>query len=231
MTDILCQVESMESLTPTVTAVILRPSVEVNFLPGQYIEVVMAEKDRRAFSIANAQRVDNKIELHIGAAEQDTRSLEVIEQMKTGETFISIPKGEAHFRAENANPVILVAGGTGYSYARSILNAAMQTTSNVDITLYWGTRSLNDMYEYDLLTKLAVENERFTFIPVVENAPENWESHTGWVHKAVLADHEDLKPFTVYVAGRFDMAAVARDDFVAGGLLKDNLVGDAYSFI
>ncbi|MCY7297154.1 NAD(P)H-flavin reductase [Alteromonas sp. a30] len=231
MTEILCQVESMEPLTPTVTAVTLRPSVEVNFHPGQYIEVIMAENDRRAFSIANAQRTDNKIELHIGASEQETRSLEVLERMKEGEIFISSPKGEAYLRREDPNPMILVAGGTGYSYARSILNAALEGASNVNVTLYWGTRSLNDMYEYQLLSDLALENERFTFIPVVENAEVDWVGKTGWVHKAVVADHQDLKAFSIYVAGRFDMAKVARDDFYTQGLLAENLVGDAYAFI
>ena len=218
MTEIVCQVESMAPLTPTVTAVTLRPGVEVNFQPGQYIEVIMAENDRRAFSIANAKRTDNKIELHIGASEQDSRSLEVLNQMKSGETYIGLPKGEAHLRRDDANPVILVAGGTGYSYARSILNAALETKSNVKITLYWGTRSLQDMYEYQTLNDLALKHERFTFIPVIEKPEDDWQGKTGWVHQAVLADHQDLKAFTVYVAGRFDMAKVVRDDFCAKGL-------------
>lgn len=231
MTDILCQVESMEALTSTVTAVTLKPNVEVSFQSGQYLEVVMSEQDRRAFSIANAPREDNLLELHIGAAEQDQRSLEVLERMKSGSITISEPQGKAHYQPDNNNPIILVAGGTGYSYARSILHHVLRTPSAPEVSLYWGTRTLTDMYEYEQLTKLAQQNAHFNFLPVLEQAPENWQSHTGWVHKAVLDDFDTMQSHTVYIAGRFEMSATARDDFTNKGLLKENLFGDAYAFI
>lgn len=235
MTDIVCQVESMEPLTPTVSAITLKPDVEVSFLPGQYLEVVMGEKDRRPFSIANAPRSDNKLELHIGSAGTDVRALEVLKRMKSGSISITSAQGKAHFRPENTKPMILVAGGTGYSYIRSVLHAALDTfsadESRSNITLYWGTRSLEDMYEYAELTKLAQAYQYFTFVPVLEEPPENWHSHIGWVHQAVLDDFSDLQPYTVYIAGRFEMAAVARDDFTQKGLLKEHLFGDAFAFI
>lgn len=232
MTDIVCRVESMEPLTPTVSAITLRPDVGVSFLPGQYLEVVMDDKDRRPFSIANAPRTDNQLELHIGSAGTDARALEVLERMKSGSIAITSPQGKAHFRPENTKPMILVAGGTGYSYIRSILHAALSDNElNSNITLYWGTRSLEDMYEHAELMKLAQANQRFTFVPVLEEPPEQWDSHIGWVHQAVLDDFSDLQPYSVYIAGRFEMAAVARDDFTQKGLLKEHLFGDAYAFI
>lgn len=231
MTDILCQIESMEALTSTVMAVTLKPNTKVSFQPGQYLEAVMSEQDRRAFSIANSPREDNLLELHIGAAEQDQRSQEVLERMKSGAISITHPQGKAHYQPENNNPVILIAGGTGYSYTRSILHAILNSSSHRPVTLYWGTRTLSDMYEFDELIKLAQVNSYFTFVPVLEEAPENWCSHIGWVHQAVLDDFEELKPYTVYIAGRFEMSAVARDDFIKRGLLKENLFGDAYAFI
>ena len=51
------------------------------------------------------------------------------------------------------------------------------------------------------------------------------------VHHAVMADHADFANIQVYVAGRFEMAKVVRDDFTQRGLKVENLFGDAFAFI
>jgi aquacobalamin reductase/NAD(P)H-flavin reductase len=66
---------------------------------------------------------------------------------------------------------------------------------------------------------------------VVEIPEKNWAGKTGWVHQVVLADIKDLATYQVYVAGRFEMAKVVRDDFIKQGLPITSLFGDAYAFI
>ena len=46
-----------------------------------------------------------------------------------------------------------------------------------------------------------------------------------------MADHADFANVQVYVAGRFEMAKVVREDFTTRGLSKDDLFGDAFAFI
>ena len=99
------------------------------------------------------------------------------------------------------------------------------------VTLYWGTRTINDMYAFDELNTLAQQHPLFTFIPVVELPEKDWTGKTGWVHKAVLNDISDLSTYQVYVAGRFEMAKIVRDDFTKQGLPISCLFGDAYAFI
>ena len=70
-----------------------------------------------------------------------------------------------------------------------------------------------------------------TFIPVIELPEKEWVGKTGWVHQAVLADLQNLSTYQVYVAGRFEMAKVVRDDFIKQGLPIDCLFGDAYAYI
>ncbi|MFS1704890.1 NAD(P)H-flavin reductase, partial [Alteromonas sp. AMM-1] len=144
--------------------------------------------------------------------------------------YISGGHGEAYLQATD-KPIVLIAGGTGFSYAYSILMQSLKEDPNRDITLYWGGRHLDDLYYHDELVSLAAHHPHFTFLPVVEFAEENWQGRKGWVHHAVLTDYADLSGVQVYIAGRFEMAKVARDDFFARGLLKDDLFGDAYAFI
>ena len=48
---------------------------------------------------------------------------------------------------------------------------------------------------------------------------------------AVLADFASLDLYDIYVAGRFEMAAVVRESLRLRGVSADHLFGDAYQFI
>lgn len=228
-----CKVEMIETLTDTIKRIILIPETPLQFIAGQYLQIVMGENDKRPFSIANAPRMDGTLELHIGAEPGNQYAGQVLEKMLKnkmvnvegglGEAFLSQP--DAH------QTTILLAGGTGFSYVSSILQQLLSRPLEAPVLLYWGTRTITDMYAFEDLIKLAQQHSLFTFIPVIELPEKDWSGKTGWVHQAVLNDIQDLSTYQVYVAGRFEMAKVVRDDFTKQGLLLSNLFGDAYAFI
>lgn len=231
MSQIECQVASISELTPVVFKVELTPSEAVTFKAGQYVLVHMGEDDKRPFSIASAPFDGNRIELHIGADENNTYAGQVLERMRTdGKITISGGHGEAYWQPDGEH-AILIAGGTGFSYTYSILQQALADDANTAISLYWGARHVEDLYLFAELTALAAKHPHFEFIPVVEFAHDDWTGRTGWVHHAVVADYPTFAGQQVYIAGRFEMAKTARDDFFARGLAKDSLFGDAYAFI
>jgi aquacobalamin reductase/NAD(P)H-flavin reductase len=228
----LFKVEKIEDLTDTIKRIVLQPQSTFSFIAGQYLQVIMGQDDKRPFSIANAPRDDGSIELHIGAEPGNEYALQVIEKMsKDGQIDIEGGLGTAHFNAEPNKPIILLAGGTGFSYTWSILQQLLNKPLNAPVLLYWGTRSKQEMYAFDELTALAQQHPLFTFVPVLEFPPVDWTGKTGWVHQAVVKDLTDLSGFQVYVAGRFEMAKVVRDDFAKLGLPSSSLFGDAYAFI
>lgn len=226
------KVEKIEDLTDTIKRIVLHPQSTFSFIAGQYLQVVMDPNDKRPFSIANAPRDDGSIELHIGAEPGNEYALQVIEKMSNdGEIDIEGGLGTAHFSTESNKPIILLAGGTGFSYTWSILQQLLSEPLKAPVYLYWGTRSKEEMYAFDELTALAQQHPLLTFVPVLEFPPVNWTGKTGWVHQAVVNDIQDLSNFQVYVAGRFEMAKVVRDDFTKLGLPITSLFGDAYGFI
>lgn len=231
MSNVICKVASITPLTEVVKKVELTPQSPVSFKAGQYAMAIMGEKDMRPFSIANAAHDNNRIELHIGAEAGNRYAGEVLERMQAdGEITLSIGNGNA-FLQSNGLPIVLIAGGTGFSYAYSILQEHLHSKDLTPITLYWGGRHAQDLYLADKLTALAEANPHFTFVPVVEFAEDDWTGRTGWVHHAVMADHANFENVQVYVAGRFEMAKVVRDDFTQRGLKTENLFGDAFAFI
>ena len=83
----------------------------------------MGEKDKRPFSIASSPCREGELELHIGAAEHNPYAIEVVEHMKAAledgtAVEIEAPHGEAWVREDSDKPLLLIAGGTGFSYVR-----------------------------------------------------------------------------------------------------------------
>jgi aquacobalamin reductase/NAD(P)H-flavin reductase len=226
-----CKVESIEAKTAIVHKVVLLPEFPIEFMAGQYLQVVMGEKDKRPFSIASAPSSPSKIELHIGADPANKYAFEVLTKCRTeGSLVVEAPLGKAFLR-ESDLPAIIVAGGTGYAYAKSIVLDCIKSQPNREVKLYWGAKTINDLYEYAELEAMSQTHPNFSFSPVVEQPNDDWLGHTGWVHRAVMRDITDFSGKQVYTAGRFEMSATIRDEFCATGLSTTELFGDAYAFI
>lgn len=228
-----CEVSKLERLTDTVYNVEITPPGPVEFQAGQYLQVIMGENDSRAFSIASAPAEQNRLQLHIGAEPGNDYAGEVIQRMQaTGKITVDAPLGVAFYQPTGTRPLILLAGGTGFSYAWSILQHHLNSSDSRPVNLYWGARQLADLYMHERLKQLAAQHENFTYAPVLEDPPSGWQYDRGLVHHAVLGHHKaELADFDIYVAGRFEMVRVIRDEFEQHGFPRQQLFGDALSFI
>lgn len=228
-----CKVTSVDMITDTVFRVRMVPEAEFTFRAGQYLMVVMDEQDKRPFSLASTPHEKEIIELHIGASDHNLYAMAVMDRIRADRQItVDLPHGEAWLREESDRPVILIAGGTGFSYARSILLSALAQQPNRDIAIYWGGRELRHLYDLDELYALAVKHPNLKVVPVVEQPEDSWQGRSGTVLTAVMQDYGTLSEYDIYVAGRFEMAKIARDRFCAErGALQDHIYGDAFAFI
>jgi len=234
MTTLSCKVTSVDAITDTVYRVRLEPEAAFSFRAGQYLMVVMDERDKRPFSMASTPAEHTFIELHIGASELNLYAMAVMDRiLKEREIVVDIPHGDAWLRDDdNMRPMVLIAGGTGFSYVRSILLTALAQNPNRDIAIYWGGREEKHLYDLAELEALAVEHPNLRVEPVVEQPEPGWRGRTGTVLTAVLQDYGTLVEQDIYIAGRFEMAKIARDLFCnERNAREDRLFGDAFSFI
>ncbi|PIJ50830.1 NAD(P)H-flavin reductase [Erwinia sp. OLTSP20] len=233
MTTLSCKVTSVEAITDTVYRVRLVPAADFSFRAGQYLMVVMEESDKRPFSLASTPMEKDIIELHIGASELNLYAMAVMDRIKQDrEITVDIPHGDAWLREESERPLILIAGGTGFSYVRSILLTALAQQPDRHIALYWGGRELKHLYDLDELNALAVRHTRLNIIPVVEQPEADWSGRHGTVLTAVMQDYASLAGHDIYIAGRFEMAKIARERFCAErGAEEATMYGDAFAFI
>lgn len=227
-----CKVESVKHLNHDVVQVFLTiPKAEsLQYLAGQYLDLIHPDFDPRSFSIANAPSNSSLIELHIrwvdGGKFTDFMFNRLVEKSLLR---IEGPKGNFYFREAYKKPVILVAGGTGFAPIKAIIEHAIAIKLDRQIYLYWGVRDTVDLY-MGLPAQWANEHDNIHFVPVLSEANDTWQGREGFVHESVLQDFEDLTGYEVYACGPPVMVKAAAKTFVKQGMIKDNFFADAFTF-
>jgi CDP-4-dehydro-6-deoxyglucose reductase len=233
-----CRVQKLERLAPDVIALQLKlPTNErLQFLAGQYIEILMKDGKRRAFSLANAPQEDELLQLHIRLIDGGHFTSQVFGAMKEREMLrFEGPYGSFFLREDEASakkPVSLMAGGTGFAPLKSIVEYALHSKLERPLHIYWGARDRAGLYLDALPRRWVAEHAHVHYTPVLSEPAtgDDWQGRTGLVHQAVLADHADLANFQVYACGAPAMVEVAHRDFVAQGLPEDEFYSDAFTF-
>ncbi len=198
-----CKVESLKHLNHDVVQVFLKipGSESLQYLAGQYIDLIHPDFDPRAFSIANAPTNTSLIELHVRLVEGGKFTHFVFNELEEKSLLrIEGPKGDFFFREDSKKPVILVAGGTGFGPIKAIIEHAIANKLNRQIYLYWGVRDEVDFY-MDLPSQWANDYDNIHFIPVLSEPNDEWQGRTGFVHESVLNDFDDLTGYEVYACG------------------------------
>ena len=211
----------------------LPASERLQFLAGQYIEFILKNGNRRAYSIANAPHDSDYLQLHIrvlkGGAFSEYAASELVEKAILR---LEAPFGNFFLREDSQKPAIFVAGGTGFAPVKGIIEHMLHNNIKRDIILYRGARQLQDLYMHDLCEKWAALMPNVTYIPVLSGAQagDNWAGRTGYVHQAVLDDYKDLNSYQAYVCGAPGMCEAAHTSFVKQGLNSDEFFSDAFTF-
>ncbi len=226
------RVTRMEPLSADVLCLTLAlPEGErLPFRAGQYINILLDDGQRRAFSFANAPQVQDRIELHVRRVPGGRFTGQVFTQMKPGDTLrFEGPLGDFSLR-EGEAPILFVAGATGFAPIKSIVEDAFARGISRPMWLYWGVRRRADLYAIALAEQWQREHAQFHFVPVLsEAAPaDGWRGRTGLVHEAMLADFPDLQGHEVYVCGSVKMVEAAVPAFLAQGLGEGFCFSDAF---
>lgn len=228
-----CRIEEKRLLNHDVLRLRLKlpEGQRLQFLAGQYLEFILADGRKRAFSMANAPHDDALIDLHVrrvpGGAFTDYLFDEVQERSILR---MQGPLGSFVLREESARPLIFIGGGTGFAPVKALLEHAFHIGTERPMTLYWGVRSRPDLYLAELPERWAAERANFRYVPVLSQPETGWTGRTGLVHEAVLADHPDIADHDVYMSGPPIMVEAGRGAFEARGLGMDHMFSDAFEW-
>ncbi len=227
-------VTQMTQLADDVIGLYLRPAdgQPLAYLAGQYLDVLLTSGRRRAFSIANAPRVDGIIELHVRRVAGGGFTEQVFSALGVGDCLrVEAPLGTFVPRAGSDRPMLLVAGGTGFAPIKAIIEHLQKQPPSRKVRLYWGARLATDLYLEHTVAEWTRDHEWFSYQAVLSDAASDDPAHrSGLVHEAVLADHPDLASFDLYMSGPPALIDAGRHAFVDAGLPTDRLYYDSFDF-
>jgi CDP-4-dehydro-6-deoxyglucose reductase len=207
------------------------PSTErLQFMAGQYIDIIMKDGKKRSFSLANPPHDDAFLQLHIRYVAGGEFAEHVFNTMQERDILrFTGPLGSFFLREDSDKPIIFIASGTGFAPIKSIVEHVRHQGIKREMIFYWGARAQADLYMMDLPI-LWQQEANFTFIPVLSEPTENdqWQGRIGLVHEAVLHDFKALNGWQVYACGAPVMVEAAYTTFTARGLPTEEFFSDAF---
>ena len=226
-----CRVQRMEKLVDDVMVLYLKlPANEyLQFVAGQYIDILQKEGKPRSFSLANAPHDDEFLELHVRNIAGGAFTNHVFNEMKERDILrIKGPLGTFFLREDSNKPIIIIASGTGFAPIKAIIEHAIYIGMKRPMHFYWGARKQADFYMLDKVR--AWESYGIKFIPVVSD--EAWSGRTGFVHQAVVDDYADLSGHQVYACGAPVVVEAAHRDLTGKCKLpNEEFFSDAFTFV
>jgi CDP-4-dehydro-6-deoxyglucose reductase len=224
-----CRVDSFRRLADDVVEVVLRlpPKDPLNYLPGQYVDIIGKSGVRRSYSIANAPRRDGKLEFQIRQVKDGVMSKYWFEEMASNDLLrFEGPLGTFALRNTPTTNLIFLATGTGIAPVKAILEQLKvdpELSGGKRLWVYWGSRHPQDIYWTPDLGLLPI-----SFVPVLSRPARGWEGRTGYVQDVLLQDGVDLADAVVYACGSERMIHSAKEKLVKFGLPHKNFYSDAF---
>jgi CDP-4-dehydro-6-deoxyglucose reductase len=206
----------------------------LQFLAGQYLEILLDDGKRRAFSIASPPQSEDVIELHIRHVDGGGFTGWVFDELKAGDILrLEAPLGTFFIRNDRLErPMILMGGGTGFAPLKSMLEDLLEHKDTRPVHLFWGARGHADLYLHEQARQWAAENAHIQYSSaLLEAADANaTDSFHGNVHEAVLGKYPDLSGFDIYMSGPPAMIDTSRGAFITHGADKRRIYFDSFEF-
>ena len=231
------RVSSLQKVSHDVIVLRLQvPAVEsFEYHAGQYIEILLKDGERRAYSMASApetQASQPGIELHLRHMPGGKFTDHVFGGMKEKDLLrVEGPYGSFYLQ-DSDKPMVLLASGTGFAPIKALIEHVQAAGIGRPMTLYWGGRRPADLYHHQWVLDKMAELPQLRYVPVISDAlPEDaWTGRTGFVHLAVLQDFADLSGHQVYACGAPIVVDSARAAYTAqAGLPVDEFYADSFT--
>ena len=165
---------------------------ELVFKPGQYVQLLVPGTDQfRAYSIASPPSGRNAFELIIRYVPGGLCTGWVRKALAVGDRVkLTGPFGDFYLREDSEREIVAIGGGSGMAPMRSIIMHLAEQGMPRKTTLFFGARSLRDLFYIDVYRDIEKRFANFRYIPALsEPRPEdNWTGETGFITQ-VAAKH------------------------------------------
>ncbi len=219
-------------LTPTIRGLWLRTDRPVPFQAGQYLMLQVPGVDgARAFSIANAPQ-EGLIELHIRRVPEGRATGWLHDELQVGQALrFTAPNGRFFVRKSAQLPMIFVAGGSGLSSPKAMVQDLLAEGCTLPITLIQGARCREELYYRELFEALAERHPNFSYVPVLSELPpgDDWAGARGFAHEALKAQFaNDFRGHKAYLCGPPPMTEACIATLMQGRLFERDIYTEKF---
>ena len=199
-----CEVTLIQKkhLSAHVVQLRLKPSKNLEFRGGQFINLIRQDGLTRSYSIASLSE-EGFIELHVRMLPQGQMSRWLYEDVPLGEKFkIRGPQGDCFYNTQTQKEVLLLIGtGTGLAPLYGVLKEALVKEHQGEIYLYHGGRAKIDLYMHQLFLDLEKRYFHFHYRPSALENEGDEKIAPARIDDFVFQEHADLKNYKVYLCG------------------------------
>ncbi|HZX32049.1 MAG TPA: phenol 2-monooxygenase domain-containing protein [Rhodocyclaceae bacterium] len=223
------EVVRLEDLTPTVKGIWLKLDRPLEFQAGQYInlEVPAADGHSRAFSLANAPQEPDVVELNVRIVPGGQVTTWLHGNLRVGDKLnLSGPYGRFFVRKSAGVSLLFMAGGSGLSSPKSMIEDLLAEGCDLPITLVYGQRTRAELYYHDYFVELAARHPNFSYVPVLSHEAEgsDWKGARGFVHEAAKAHFDnDFRGHKAYLCGPPAMIEACITTLMQGRLFERDI--------
>ncbi len=212
------RVVAHEQRTSEIAIITVEPDLPYPYRAGQYATIQTARWPRiwRSYSIANAPRPDNLLTFHVRLIPGGWVSTTLAHQTAVGDRLLlGPPRGSMTLPTPRPERLLCLAGGTGLSPLKAIVQETLRTSRNPDITLIHGVREQRDLYDWADLTTMAAMPGRFELVTALSDDPTALPRRT--IADIVGPNHVAESP-TTFVCGPPEMVLTTLDRLSTLGL-------------
>lgn len=226
--DYTATVSEVTDLTPDVKKIVLSLDKDAEFQAGQYIQLAIPGVDgSRAFSIANSPDNADHIELHVRLVPEGKGTTYLHNELSVGgELSFSAPYGHFFVRKSHKKPMIFIAGGTGLSSPKSMIEELLSEGYAQQLTLFHGVRAKADLYYQDYFQALADKHDNFTYVPALSEKQDgdDWDGDVGYVHEAAERHFDgNFSGHQAYLCGPPPMIEASIRALMKGRLFENDI--------
>jgi Na+-transporting NADH:ubiquinone oxidoreductase subunit F len=203
-----------------------------------------SEPTTRAYSMANYPEEKDVVMLVVRIAIPPPDAPEGVPPGVVSSYIFSLKPGDevsvsgpfGHFFAkESESEMVFVAGGAGMAPMRShILDQLNRLKSRRKMTLWYGARSLRELFYAEDFDRLQREYDNFQwYVALSEPKPEDqWQGKTGFIHdvllESYLKDHPAPEDCEYYLCGPPMMIKAVRNMLDNLGVDSDSILFDDF---
>ncbi len=233
-------IHQKEIITDDICRLLIEPSQEIIYLPGQYINLQrLSDELTRSYSLVSHPD-DYFIELHIKKMHSGILSNWIYNELTVGtEVRLQGPAGRCTYQqvTDNKSAIILAGSTTGMAPLSGILNDALRNQHQGEIYILHNGEKNADIYLHSILHKLEKQHSNIHYIATVDN------HHTGEAEGDTLTSisqcsfSEELerifsheKNGFVYLAGSHLFVSAAGTLAKSYGIASNRIFSDSFDY-